>query len=294
MASSHRFQLGPWLLNAFFLGLIRILRLLPYERRLATMAWLASRVFGPLAGYRRRALNNLALIYPDMPEAERHAIATRVLEGFGRTLIENYSRDEFRARIADHDIEGPGLAAAMKAKEEGRAIIFSSGHYANHEATRTALDLAGFSVGGLYKPMQNPWFNEHYVESIVDVSGPIFARGKEGTKGFLRFLSKGGQGFLLHDVFYNRGEWMDFLGTPAKTAFSAAELALRFDAVLIPYFNTRQADGVSFKIELFDPIEPSDPRTMTRALMDLLEEKIAEDPSQWLWVHRRWKNYNKR
>ena len=280
---------GHWLQNQLFRGVIASLSVLPYERRLAAMSWMSRRFIGPLAGYKARALKNLAMVYPEKSEAERQAIAERVLDSFGRSIMENYSRQEFRERIAKHEIHGPGLAAAQAAQEAGQPVIFSSGHYSNHEATRTALDLAGFKVGGLYKPMSNPYFNLHYVDSITEVSGPVFPLGKEGTKDFFHFLSNGGHGFLLHDVHYARGPKINFLGKPAKTALSAAELALKFDGLLIPYFNTRQPDGVSFKIELCAPIPTSDPLTMTKELVGLLEEKIATDPGQWLWIHRRWK-----
>lgn len=278
-----------WLENSAFRGMVRLLQGIPYAQRLAVMSWLTRRVIGPAVGYRGRALRNLALIYPDKPLAERRAIADQVLDSMGRTVMENYSRKEFRANIATHQIEGPGLAAARAAQEAGRPIIFSSGHWSNHEATRTALDLAGFSVGAIYNPMKNQYFNQHYVESITDVSGPVFPRGRDGMRDFLQFLSKGGHAFLLHDVYFAKGLWFDFLGRPAKTAVSAAQIALRFDALLIPYFNTRQPDGTRFKIELLEPIPHTDPAQMTRALMDLLEDRIAQDPGQWLWVHRRWK-----
>ncbi|MEM1234361.1 MAG: lauroyl acyltransferase [Pseudomonadota bacterium] len=287
--SNVRFVSKHWIENALFRSVIAALKLLPYDRRLNAMSWTTRRLIGPLVNYKRRALRNLSMIYPDWSDARRHDVADQVLDTLARTIIENYSPDDFRARIANHDIEGPGLAAALKAKDEGKAILFSSGHWSNHEATRTALDLKGFKVGGIYNPMKNPYFNEHYVESIAHVSGPIFPRGKEGLRGFLDFLRDGGHGFLLHDVYFKRGEWMNFLGKPARTAFSAADLALKYDALLIPYFNTRQPDGVSFKIELCEPIPHTTPREMTRKLMDLLEEKIERDPGQWLWIHKRWK-----
>ena len=121
------------------------------------------------------------------------------------------------------------------------------------------------------------------------MSGPLCPKCKEGTRDFIRFLADGGHGFLLHDVYFGNGHWLEFLGQEAKTAFSAAELAIKLDALLIPYFNTRQPDGVTIKIELKAPIEHGEPRVMMRQLTDLLEEKIAVDPGQWLWIHRRWK-----
>ncbi|MEM1237701.1 MAG: lauroyl acyltransferase [Pseudomonadota bacterium] len=284
-----QFEFVDWLQNLLFISMIRVLRWLPYEKRLAAMGWASKNVVGPLSGYRRRARKNLKLIYPDKPQEERGEIADKVLENFGRGIMENYSHKEFREKIKEMKIEGPGLEAARAAQAEGRPIIFTSGHYSNHEATRTALDLAGFKVGGLYKPASNRYFNAHYVETGAVVSGPVFPLGKAGTVQFFRFLKKGGQGFLLHDVYVHGAQHIDFLGKPARTAVSAAELVLKLNGVLIPYFNTRQPDGVSFKIELLDPIPASDARTMTVELVRLLEERIHEDPSQWLWIHRRWK-----
>ncbi|MEL6609873.1 MAG: lauroyl acyltransferase [Pseudomonadota bacterium] len=278
-----------WIEDLGFRGLIRALHLLPYERRLATMGWFARKVIGPLAGYRDRALKNLAMVYPDKPEAERRAIADQALDTFGRTLIENYSRPEFRARIAKHTIEGPGLAVALEAQAQGRTVIFSSGHFGNHEATRTALDQAGFTIGAIYRPMKNPFVNRHYVESISEVSGPVFPRGRDGFKGFMDFLGNGGHAFLLFDVHAVKGQRLPFMGHEASTAFSAADLALRFDGLLIPYFNTRQPDGVTFKIELEEPIPHGDPRDMMTELTSRLEARIERDPGQWLWIHRRWK-----
>ena len=82
---------------------------------------------------------------------------------------------------------------------------------------------------------------------------------------------------------------LPFLGHPARTALSAAELALRLKADLIPFFATRLPDGVSFRVELDAPIPPSDPETMTLAITRALETRILAHPGQWFWVHRRWK-----
>ena len=58
-----------------FRGGISAMQRLPWERRIAASGWLMRRAIGPLAGYRRRAEDNLAFIFPDMPRTERRAIA---------------------------------------------------------------------------------------------------------------------------------------------------------------------------------------------------------------------------
>jgi len=82
---------------------------------------------------------------------------------------------------------------------------------------------------------------------------------------------------------------LDFLGKPAPTALSAAEMALRYDALLVPIYAERLENGIDFRITVEAPIPPSDAITMTQALNDSLSWAVRRRPGQWLWVHRRWK-----
>jgi KDO2-lipid IV(A) lauroyltransferase len=82
---------------------------------------------------------------------------------------------------------------------------------------------------------------------------------------------------------------LDFVGHPARTSVSAAELALRFDALLVPFYGVRQPDGVGFEAVIEAPIPHSDPITMTQAMNDSLSKRILKNPEQWFWVPRRWR-----
>ena len=135
--------------------------------------------------------------------------------------------------------------------------------------------------------MRNRYFNSHYVRTMEAFGGPVFPQGRSGTAGFVRHLKAGGLLVLLFDQSA-KGAQIDFLGKPARTALSAAELALRYDAVLIPFYATRAADGLSFSVELEAPIPPSTAIDMTIALTRSLEARIKSDPGQWFWIHRRW------
>ena len=68
---------------------------------------------------------------------------------------------------------------------------------------------------------------------------------------------------LLFDLFVHEGEDIPFMGRPVRTALSAAELSLRYEAELIPFYAIRQPDGLSFKVEMDAPVPHSDPIAMT-------------------------------
>ncbi len=278
-----------WFQDRALRTIIAGLNLLPYKTRVATMGSLVAHAVGPLAGYRRRAMVHLALIYPDMDTATRRDLAIRVCDNFGRTLIENYANKEFAAHLANTLPTGDGLPFLAEARAQGRPVIFVTGHFGNFEAPRHVLTRAGLTIGGLYRPMTNAFVDSHYKETMTSWGGPVFAQGSRGTMGFARHIKSGGMGTLLFDVHVSRAPAVQFLGRPALTSLAAAEMALRFDALLIPYFGTRQADGLSFDIAVEAPIAHSDPLTMMTEASDRLGARIQADPAQWFWVHRRWK-----
>ncbi|MBD3664516.1 lauroyl acyltransferase [Sulfitobacter sp. TSTF-M16] len=282
-------NIGHYLSNAVIVGIIRLALALPYRRRVPFVGWVMQHLLGPLAGYRRRARVNLSTIRPDLSAPERHAIADHCLNNAGRTFIENYSSKDFPARMAGNTPQGPGFAALQEAAASGKPVILVTGHFGNYEATRAALVARGFNIGGLYRDMKNPYFNAHYVKTMQAFGGPVFPQGRRGTAGFVRHLKEGGQLVLLFDQHVIGAPILDFMGTPARTAVSAAELALRYDGLLIPFYSIRQPDGLSFECVLEAPVPHSDPETMTQALNDSLAAQVRAHPGQWFWVHRRWR-----
>lgn len=283
------FRPDHFLVNLAARGLIGLALALPYPWRVGFVGWLMRRVIGPFAGYRQRALENLAQIWPEKPEAERRAIAEASLDNAGRTLIENYSTRPFTARARGIEPQGPGYAALTAARNARRPVILVSGHFGNYEAARASLVARGFDIGGLYRNLSNRFFNAHYVKTMQAFGGPVFPQGRAGTAGFVRHLKEGGQLVLLFDQDVPGAPVLPFLGHPARTAFSAADLALRLKAELIPFFATRQPDGLGFSVDLDAPVPHTDAEAMTLAITRALEARIAAHPGQWFWIHRRWK-----
>jgi len=282
------FRLGHWLQDRAARALIAALLLLPYRWRVPLCGWVMAHVIAPVAGYSRRVRDNLALILPDLPPHEVRRLVRAVPDNVGRTIIEIYSGAEFIARAKAEPLTGPGVAALTDARAAGRAVILVTGHFGNYDACRAALIARGFRVGALYMPMTNSYFNAHYVQAISAIGTPLFARGKKGLGEMVRFLRGGGMLGMLIDQRMKRGARLQFFGQDALTALSAAELALKYDALVIPAYAVRQADGLRFHIVIEAPIPHGPPDIMTQALNDSLEAVVRRHPDQWFWVHRRW------
>jgi KDO2-lipid IV(A) lauroyltransferase len=243
---------------------------------------------GPLTGYTDRAERNLALIYPQMPADQRRAMAKAICDNVGRTFMEFYSYTEFTAHVEKLSPTGAGLAHIAAAKEQGQPVIFAATHFGNPEAARHGLTAMGYKIGSLYRPMSNPYFNELYVGALESLGAPCFQQGSQGTMAFVRHLKRGGMAALYFDVAAGEAR-LPFMGHPAKTATSLGEIAIRTKALVIPYFGIRQPDGLTFQIEVEEPVPHTTPEEMMLALNARLEAQIARNPEQWFWVHRRWK-----
>jgi KDO2-lipid IV(A) lauroyltransferase len=289
MADTQPFSLRHWLQDRVLRGLIWLLLCLPYRWRVPLCGWILSRVIAPVAGYRRRVRQNLKLVLPDLPADEVARISRAVPDNVGRTVIEIYSGPEFIARTASQPLTGGGVAALEEAHRSKRPVILVTGHFGNYDASRAALIARGYRVGALYMPMANPYFNEHYVKAISGIGTPLFPRGRAGLSAMVRHLRTGGMLGMLVDQHRSHGETLTFFDRPALTALSAAELALKYDALLIPTYAVRRPDGLSFDIIVEAPIPAGSPEAMTQALNDSLEVLVRKHLDQWFWIHRRWK-----
>lgn len=276
--------------NAAFLAVIRLAGLLPYDKRIPAVGWLFSSVLAPVAGWRGRVRDNLALARPDLSADEVKALTRQVPDNTGRSVAEIYSGDEFTRRIHEADpLEGPGLQALEEAFESQRPVIIACAHFGNYDAMRAALSGRGYPVGALYRPMNNEAFNRHYIPAITAIAEPLFPRGRAGLASMLRFLKGGGWLALGFDQYDRHSPELRFFDLPSRTVLTPAELALRYDALLIPVHGIRQPDGLSFRVHVGNPIPKGEPAEMMQALNDDLEMLVRQNMGQWFWVHRRWK-----
>lgn len=280
---------GQYLANAILSAPLKLALRLPYSWRLRMMGTVMSRGLAPVLGYRKRVVDNLDLVWPDLPDAEKARLARAVPDNFGRTLVEIYSGPDFKSHLAGTTPEGPGVPALAQAHTEGRPVILVSGHFGNHDAVRATVSRDYSPVGALYRPLDNPYFNAHWQAAIESVASPVFARGRRGLAQMVKYLRGGGIIALLVDQHVSDGADLRFFNHPARTTLSAAEMALKYNALVLPVFGIRQADGHSFNALIGAEIPHASAEEMSQAINDALEAMVRKHPEQWFWVHRRWK-----
>jgi KDO2-lipid IV(A) lauroyltransferase len=256
-------------------------------------------LFGRQVLYRtsisNRARSNLCAAYPDKGEEEIENITVEMWDNLGRTIAEYAHLDKFNFRGADARIEVANMDTAVRTIEQGKGILFVSGHFANWEIMPIAATEYGLEGALVYRPLNNPYVDRWMVKQRGK-RGPKehLGKGAQGTKRIFTLLRACKSIFLLVDQKTSEGVPAPFFGRVAMTTPAPAALALKLGCVILPVTNER-LDGARFRMMVHEPIaiEPTgdydrDVLALTAKINEVIERAVRYRPSQWLWIHRRW------
>ena len=270
-------------------GLFWMLKGTPLGLRGQVMGRLCQALTWMTPGLWQRVDKNLRSIYPQMCEHDRRILVRQVARNAGRTLTEILYNAEYATIASAFPVKGEGAAALRDAHARGRGAILISGHFGQWEAIRHALRAEGMEIGAVYRRNNNPDYEKLFLAGIEKGGHPIIAKGdKAHLRTMLKHLRKGGIVALLVDQHANSGAaWLTFMGQPAATSLSAAEMALRYGIPLIPVFGIRNDTGVEVVIE--NPLRLASAAEMMQAFNHRLEHHVRAHPDQWYWYHTRWR-----
>lgn len=283
--------------------LIGIVRAIPMERavRLSATGW---RVLAPRVNPKRhrRALDNLAIAFPEKSEAERQRIAMAHWENLGRVMAETMHLDRI--------LQDPSRITILNPRVFGRyhnklgPIIGVSLHMGNWELAIWPLVCAGKKPAAVYRSVNNPYVDAYLRSQRRDLyPGGLFGRGKvEGDHGddqrtarlITDFVRRGGQLGLICDLFDRNGIPVPFFGKDARTQAIAGMIARRVGARIWMSRCIRVGTESRFQIELKELRVPrtanqsDDVRVLMTAMQAQFEEWVRDAPEQWMWSNRRW------
>lgn len=282
-----------WRLEAVaFAGLTALLRALGVDRASNLGGWLL-RNLGPRTGTHRTVTRNLRIAFPDMPEAEREALAVAAWEQTGRTFAETPLLD--RITVESGRLEVVGLERLHAIRDSGRPVVFVSGHLANFETMAAVILAAGVPCQITYRAANNPYVDAQIRRARARYGVKLFApKGGEGARELLQGMQRGESVALMNDQKFSEGPEVTFFGQPVNAAPGPSRLALRYGTVLQPMSVVR-LPGARFRVTAHEPIEipqtgdrQADIAWGVQAVTSFVEDRVREAPVDWFWVHRRW------
>ncbi len=279
-----------------------IFRALPLNvaTRISASCW---RRLAPIINPKRhkRALDNLAIAFPDKSEEERLAIARAHWENLGRVMAETMRIDRFLAEPERVDIVSQKLFWRYKGKL-GAAIGISL-HMGNWELAILPFTWAGANTAAVYRSVNNPYVDQYLRDQRKDLyPDGLFGRGRVGDHGdeqktaraIMDFVRRGGRLGLVCDLYDRKGIPVPFFGKDARTQAIAAMIARRVGARIWLSRCKRIGTQSRFEIELKELRVPrtanqaEDIRWIMTHMQKQFEAWIREAPEQWMWSNRRW------
>ena len=281
---------------AGFRAAVALLRALPERAALALgsgLGWLA----GGLLGVRRDVVDaNLALAFPDRPEAWRRRVAVESYRHLGREAVMTFRLGRAPAETVLARTDVAGLEALRASLAAGRGAVIVTGHLGNWELGGAAVAVRGLEVDAVAFRQANPLFDDDLVRNRARLGMRVVRKG-DAPRDALRAVREGRVPGLVADQDARRGGvFVPFLGVPAATARGPAVFALRTGADLfLGVALARDGSPRRYDVRL-EPVRvertgdvDEDVLRLTAAHAAVLEARVREAPEQYFWQHRRWR-----
>ena len=189
-----------------------------------------------------------------------------------------------------------GLEFAHKAQEEGKGVIFVTGHVGNWEVLGYAFEFFFQPLNSIAKHLKNP-FADRYLTRLREEGRQKIIFTENASRKIIRVLRDNKPlGILVDQNARENNIFVDFFGQKAATTRSVATIALKTGSPIIMGFLRRTDKKYRFKVTLSEPIQiersgnlEKDILSLTQRYTTLIESRIREYPHEWLWMHRRWK-----
>ena len=278
----HFFEIIP------FYFIIIALNILPFESRVYWGGQVCSLILPLVRSFYERVDKNLKLIYPNWSDQKRKEFIKENSKMIGKSFIELMFNKEFQRRSHRIKYNKKELMPLIAAKKINQPIIIISGHIGSWEAVRAVLKNYDLTSAALYQRNRNVFYERLHLKAIKEGGEPIFEVGRSGTRKMITLIKSGGVVALMIDQAVKEGQYFKFLGVPAKTSTSIAEISMKYDALLIPAYGIRTDNG-DIKVTFDKPIKLKSVSHITKKMNLSLEKRIIEAPTQWYWPHRRWK-----
>ena len=238
-------------------------------------------------------MQNLQIAFPEKAGEERVRIAKDFYHKFIDSMIETIKLLSAPDSFFEKRFTG-NWEVVDEFYNSGKSVQLHLGHNFNWEWGNVVLQKKiRYQVLGVYMPISNKSFDRLF-QKLRSRSGSKLLNAHKMGKEFLPYRNTRYCLGLIADQsparMQNAG-WHDFFDR--KTAFTSgpARNAIKNDTVVIFAFITRPKRGyynVTFSVAETEP-QTGTEQELTEKFVRYLENVIRNNPSMWLWSHRRWK-----
>lgn len=262
---------------------------LPVLRGLgAALGWL---LYAVVASRRRIVLTNLALCFPQMPQAQRRQLARQTFVHFAQAWLDRSwlwhgTPELLRQRLHLH-------GALQEFEGQAPTIVFSP-HFYGLDAAATAINMnVDRHFTSIYTPQANRLVDEWVKAGRLRLGRVRLFNRNDGVKENVSALRSGEVLYLLPDMDFgpDGSVFVPFFGVPAATVPSIARFARLGRAKVISVVPRMTPQGYDVQVlPAWENFPTGDLEADTLRGNQLLETLVLQMPAQYFWVHKRFKS----
>jgi len=278
--------------------LVMFLYLFDVETNLNTACFLGRLLWKYYPRGRNRALENIRASYPDKSEqwvwetgqrSFEHIVMLAIDVLFTPRLVKRYNwRNYSRYKNVER---------VKWLMQEGRGLLIVGAHYSNFEIIGYLMGLFRFNVYSIARPLDNKLIS-NYLYGVRQRAGQKIIDKKGASRLMDKTASSGATlCFIADQDAGKKGVFVDFFGRKASTYKSIGLIAITNNIPIVVGYSRRIGNRFFFEIGVSRIIFPEqwadkdDPlEWVTAEYTSAIEKFVREDPSQYWWLHRRWKH----
>lgn len=240
------------------------------------------------------AINNI-MISLSVDQSEAAHIAKQSTTRFGNMFLQVLCLPKINKNNIGDYVTLEGEQYLTEALSHGKGAVLATSHSGNWELGGAALAMHGFPLACVAQKQTNAQL-DRFINEYRTMAGMTVVY-KTGVRDMIKLLGEGQIiGILMDQDANSDGVMVEFFGRLASTPQGAAALARLKGAPIVPTFITEHADGSHTAI-LHPPVwlektsnREHDILVTTQLLTNIVEQHIRKYPSEWFWLHNRWKS----
>ncbi len=238
---------------------------------------------------------NIALCFPDETSDQREQWVRAHIRALSQSFVDRGVLWYGSEQAIEDMVQIDGVQRILDLTATNTPVILLAPHFVGLDAAATALTRYVVKGATLYTPQSDPVIDDIVRQGRARFNDTRLVSRKEGVRGLIRYLRDGYPIYYLPDMDFGRqgSVFVPFFGIAAATLPTTAMIAQKWRARVIPITETWDPATGRYQVRVHPALE-NFPGTdtleeATARQNRLLEDWIRPDPSQYYWVHRRFK-----
>ncbi|MEK2645003.1 lysophospholipid acyltransferase family protein [Bdellovibrio sp. BCCA] len=265
-------------------------------------AWVGFLWFDVMGFRKKIVMNNLDIAFPEWSEEQKYKVGRESVYQLGYNFAEFFFIPSVTPKWAEKNVVFEGWENVEKARALGKGMFFLSLHLGNGDLAANTIAQKGQELFIITKRFKTQWFNDLWF-SVRGAKGVqyIDAHGPNNAFEILKALKKNAALVFVLDQYMGKpyGIATTFFGKRTGTAYGLALFAQKTKSPVLPIYTYEGNDKklhvvIEPAMDTLKHVTDDKDQTilnLTQSFNDKLEEIVRKHPEQWMWVHRRWKDF---